>query len=409
MIAKPETSARNGNGEAIRLIAIFLLGGLSNASLLCSPVIASQLGVEFAYSPEQVGWFFAAEYIGYIVAGLAARLILPRMNWRKLAALTLAGTVIGNLVAYTVLDEFMALIVVRALTASCSVVLATVIMATANESHHPSRAIGTNIMGQLAVGVVGLALLPPLFSQYGLQAYFFALAILLTIAAPGIFWIASQSRAKDLENPRQPVSVGRATALLRIPTILLFYVGLGGIWTFASSIAQGSMVGPDMVAWILSISAAVGVAGALLAVVMGRMTDLRVPIIPGFILLLAGTAALLLHTEIAFFSGLIVIKFAWSFVIPFAFSLIGRLDRDGGVIAEITIFGGIGLVAGPAIAGYLVSFDPTCVTLLWFELFVLTLSALSAIIMSLKFGKPTGQDQPVPGETLVPVAAAHSA
>jgi MFS family permease len=84
---------------------------------------------------------------------------------------------------------------------------------------------------------------------------------------------------------------------------------------------------------------------------------------------------------------MIAIKFAWSFALPFAVMLIGRLDRDGRLFAEMTVVVGIGLAVGPLLAGYLVE-SLGYRWMLAAEFVLLLGSCLSISIMALVAGRP---------------------
>lgn len=53
------------------LIAIAVFAGLANASLLCAPVIATQLMTELGLDARRVGLFFSMEFGGTVLQGLA--------------------------------------------------------------------------------------------------------------------------------------------------------------------------------------------------------------------------------------------------------------------------------------------------------------------------------------------------
>lgn len=347
-------SAPAPSRERATLGLIFLFAGLANASLLCGPAIATQFGTQLAFTPGQIGLFFSMEFAGYIVAGIAGRWVLPRVNWRRIALIALIAIMMGNLLTIAALDNFPLLLIVRLATASFGALLSMVAMATASEMPHPSRAISVHIVGQLATGVIGLAALPALFAGFGIGGYFLTVVLLAALTAPGARLLAA-GKADKTAASQQGLDVSARVALLRHPTLLFFYIALGGLWTFAAAIGALGGIEPATGSHILSLATLAGVFGAVLAAAAPRQVDVRLPIIGGFSLLVVGAALLLpIGSYSAFVAGMIAIKFAWSFALPFAVMLIGRLDKDGRLFAEMTIIVGIGLAAGPWIAGYLV-------------------------------------------------------
>jgi MFS family permease len=369
------------------LVLIFIIAGVCNASLLCSPAIADRLAAQLLFTPQQIGLFFSMEFGGYIVAGLAGRWLLPRYNWQKIALLSLLAMAAGNLLTIWALQRVPLLLLVRLATASSGALLSMIAMATAAETAHPSRAISIHIIGQLAMGVVGLAILPSLFAAFGMTGYWVAIVLLLAAIAPGIGLLA-KGKGLGEASSQQHLSLSKPIALLRHPALLLFYIALGGIWTFAGAIGIDGGVTPSALSHILSGATLAGVFGAVLAAAAPRNIDIRPPIVGGFSLLAVGGALLLaIGSHPAFVAGMIAIKFAWSFALPFAVMLIGRLDRDGRLFAEMTVVVGIGLAVGPSLAGYLVE-SLGYRWMLAAEFVLLLGSCLSISIMALVAGKP---------------------
>jgi MFS family permease len=369
------------------LVLIFIIAGVCNASLLCSPAIADRLAAQLLFTPQQIGLFFSMEFGGYIVAGLAGRWLLPRYNWQTLALLSLLAMAAGNLLTIWALQIVPLLLLVRLATASSGALLSMIAMATAAETAHPSRAISIHIIGQLATGVVGLAILPSLFAAFGMTGYFVVVVLLVAAIAPAIGLLA-KGKGLGEASSHQHLSLPKPIALLRHPALLLFYIALGGIWTFAGALGTDRGIAPATLSHILSGATLAGVFGAVLAAAAPRNIDLRPPVVGGFSLLTVGGGLLLaLGSHPAFVAGMIAIKFAWSFALPFAVMLIGRLDRDGRLFAEMTVVVGIGLAVGPLLAGYLVE-SLGYRWMLAAEFVLLLGSCLSISIMALVAGRP---------------------
>lgn len=338
----------------VRRLALMIFGGLANTSLLCGPVIASQLASQLDYSPRIVGLFFSAEFAGYLLGGLTGRWLLPRFGWRRLAYIYLAGFCAGSLLSVGALGMFPVLLAIRLATATCSASLGMVCMATANEDKNPNQALSLYIMGQLIVGAIGLVALPPLLAHWGIASFFIAIALSVVIVVGLTQFLADGKVVKSTGQRSGQASVS-GELWLRFPAVLFFYLGLGGIWTFAGAIGTALPLDSVRLGWMLSMATVAGIAGAALAAVINQATDVRRTIAIGYAILLAGTAAFAWPSSPAiFFAGALAFKFAWTFVIPFVLSTIGRLDRDGSMIADINLVVGLGLALGPGFGGLLI-------------------------------------------------------
>lgn len=343
-----------GRASGFGLVAIVVFSGLANVSLLCAPAIALQLSHELGFGAGNTGLFFSMEFGGYCVAGISGRWLMPRYDWRKVGLMALMGVVIGDLLTILVLREFALLLAIRLLTASCSGLLNVVTLSSASKRPDSTRAYGLYILAQCVGGVIGLAILPVLFTGFGLSAYFLLIAGCLV----GASWLLrmllpGDSGGRALRKPS--VKVQGKLRLACWSTLLLFYIGLGGIWTFASAFADHVGFDPIASGRFMSVAAFAGVIGAGLAAAIGRGNLVTPSVYVGYGLMVGSVLLLLSQQQWAFVLGVIAFKFAWTFVIPFVVTIIARLDSSGEVLAETFLIAGIGLTAAPWVAGHVVA------------------------------------------------------
>lgn len=370
-----------GAPETRRLIAIALLAGLSSASLVCAPAIASQLGSQFGFDAKQVGYFFSAEFAGFVVSGLLGQRFMPRVAWRTIARVSLLVFLGGTLVSAAFLDAIAVLLMLRLISATAGALIGIVCVASANEASNPSRAYGFYIIGQLLVGVIGLALLPMLFARFGLVSFFAAVAVLCLCCVPATAWLA-QGKSRESSARAGAAGGSQLWRNLRFPALLLFYVALGGIWTFSAGLAKQAGLDPIAAGTVLSVATFAGVIGAGVASAFGRRVDMQRPVVIGYVLLIASSLALLDTQHLAIFVlAMLIFKFAWTFALPFVMAIIGRLDDDGRIMAEIYLVAGIGLMVGPLLAGYLVALGRGYTSMLIVETALVMISGLSAAVL----------------------------
>jgi MFS transporter, DHA1 family, inner membrane transport protein len=366
-----------------RLITLMVLGGIGNLSLTCGPVLATQLSSQLHLRPTEVGWFFAAEYGGYLIGGLAARWLLPRFPWRRQAVLYLCGFLAGSIISALFSNlPLPILLLIRLPTATCSASLGIICMATANDDRHPSRALSLFIMGQLIGGMVGLSLFPALLGRYGLAGFFLPIAVAAFASFPLVRFLANEKSVNRTATGATEVAAP-SFLWLRFPAILLFYFGISGIWTFAGAIASTIPLDTTSVGRALSIATVAGLVGSGIAASLKQVSDPRIPIAVGYVILLLGTAAFAHPAGMAMFTvAALGLEFAWCFVIPFILSAIGRFDQDGSMIADINLVIGIGLAVGPALGGMLIERFGGFTTLLVAEGSLLVLAWLCAHVLA---------------------------
>ncbi|MDF8333481.1 MFS transporter [Novosphingobium cyanobacteriorum] len=341
-------------GQTLRLLAIFVFGGLCNTSLLCGPAIAIELAAKLGYSPAQVGTYFSIEFAGYFFAGLAGSRILPRSNWRTVALVSAIVFAAGSICTPLAIHHFAWLVPVRLVTVTAAALLSTVCLANANDSDDSSRAIALLITGQLVGGVIGLAALPRLFEAFGLGSYFMVLGVLMFSAMPMLKSLSAGSQRQDHARPMRASPRG-GLLLLRFPAIFCFYVGMAGIWTFAADFGAQAHLSPQAIGNVLSGATVCGILGSALAGILSGRASIGIKLAVGYGILITSTAVIGLGgTLAAFLAGAFAFKFAWTFVVPYIFAAIGKFDTNGELMAEGMMVTGLGLAAGPFIAGQIV-------------------------------------------------------
>ncbi|WP_338111300.1 MFS transporter [Novacetimonas pomaceti] len=364
------------------LIAIAVFAGLANASLLCAPVIATQLMTELGLDARKVGLFFSMEFGGYCLAGLGGRWLLPGMPWRLIVLVSVAVVIMGDLIAILCLHYFIALLFVRLITATFSAMLGIVAMSSANRRVDRGRAYGIYILGQCMTGVIGLALLPALFTHYGIRSYFILLPMLfIALSWLGLFLARGGTGTRPANDGHVSISSGFPVLLRRI-AVLLFYMGLSGVWTFSGAISARAGINALHGGALMSGAAFAGVMGSALAAWYGRRPNINGAMFMGYGVLIGALLILMLPTMGAFIAGIVSFKFAWTFVIPFIFATIGQQDRKGEVIAEVNLLAGLGLSVAPWLAGQIVAFG-NLPTLLLVECILLLVSAGSVYWMQI--------------------------
>lgn len=337
------------------LIAIAVFAGLANASLLCAPVIATQLMTELGLDARRVGLFFSMEFGGYCLAGLGGRWLLPNLPWRLIVLVSVAVVVMGDLIAILCLHYFIALLFVRLITATFSAMLGIVAMSSANRRADRGRAYGIYILGQCMTGVIGLALLPALFTHYGIRSYFVLLPMLfIALSWMGLFLAQGGAGPRPVNEGH--VSISGFSVVLRRIAVLLFYMGLSGVWTFSGAISARAGISALHGGALMSGAAFAGVLGSALAAWYGRRPNIHGAMFVGYGVLIGALLVLMLPTVGAFITGIVSFKFAWTFVIPFIFATIGQQDSKGEVIAEVNLLAGLGLSVAPWLAGQIVAF-----------------------------------------------------
>ncbi|MFM0362951.1 MFS transporter [Paraburkholderia sediminicola] len=348
------------------LLSLVVFAAITPLLLLVAPAVAAQLGGQLGLSASQIGTYFFVELGAFSCATLPSLLWLGRVDARRVAAIATAVFCIGNFATAVLMPGFVALLVLRALTALGGGTLMVLCMTSAATSGNRDRVYGLWVVGQLVAGALGLFVLPHLFEAFGLRALYVALAVLALIASPltrgfdPALGDASGKRAQQAGagvNGGSTMSTTNSTwvlATLVIGGVLAFYVAIGGVWTFASKAASVAGLDAGHTGELLAVASVMGIVGAACASVIGNRIARAAMLLTGYAILVAALLGLSAHPgSTGYAAAIFAFKFAWTFVLPFILAAAAKTDTSGRLIATLNFVIGAGLAIGPLIAGFL--------------------------------------------------------
>ncbi|WP_175745815.1 MFS transporter [Burkholderia ambifaria] len=339
------------------LVALVVFAAITPLLLLVAPAVAAQLATQLGLSASQIGTYFFVELGAFSLATVPSYLWLGRVDARRVAACAIALFGIGNLLTALWMPGFGALLALRAVTALGGGSLMVLCMTSAATSENSDRVYGLWVVGQLTAGAIGLFVLPHVFAAFGLRALYVALAVLALLAAPLSrgFPATLGARTVSAQAARDAAAdASRRFVVLAIGAVLMFYLAIGSVWTFASRAAAEAGLDPQSTGNVLAIASVMGIAGAALASCAGGRLARRAMLAAGYALLAASLVALAaLPHAIGYSAAIFAFKFAWTFVLPFMLATVAQIDTSGRLVATLNFVIGAGLAAGPLLAGLL--------------------------------------------------------
>ncbi|AKA24165.1 MFS transporter [Pseudomonas chlororaphis] len=335
------------------LAAIVLFAAITPTLLMTAPAVAAQLASQWQLGPARIGDLFSTELGAMSLATLPAFWWLKRVDWRRAALL--AGTlfIVANLLSIWAQD-YGVLLALRFCSALAGGSLMIICLSSAASTANPSRTYGLWVMGQLAVGALGLGILPRLFEHYGLAACYLLLALLMSLCLPLARCFPPGAPLSDSSAAQAPAAP-RGKALCGILGILGFYISLSGVWTFIGSIGAKAGISAQASGEWLAVATVMGIVGAGCTSLIGNRLPRRLLLLLGYALL-AGSVLLLLGapTLARFAVAALAFKFTWTFLLPLILACLADLDRSGKLMNASNLVIGGGLAIGPALAGRLI-------------------------------------------------------
>lgn len=339
------------------LAAIIIFAAVNPSILMTAPAIASQLASQWQLNELQIHYLFMAELGAMSLATLPAYWWLSHCNWRTIAMIAGVIFCLGNLASFWAANYHL-LMLCRFITASAGGALMILCISSASYTNNPSRIYGFWVLGQLALGAIDLLILPHLFKLFGLQAVYLLLTILMLLCLPltQAFPSGILVRSQDYAHTLKTTKVSFLTLLLSVLAVLLFYVGLSGIWTFISKIAEQIVhISPAKTGEILSIATVLGIVGAATATFIGNRFNRTLLLWLGYGAMVSSVTLLLgIPSIIRFIVAAFIFKFTWTFVLPFILATVSELDQTGKLMNTINLVIGGGMAIGPAIAGFII-------------------------------------------------------
>jgi predicted MFS family arabinose efflux permease len=341
--------------KPVTIAAAVALSCIGIFGLLPQPLVVGALQDTLGFSSQQAGLITAAEVFGGALASICAAFWIQRVNWRLAALFAIAVVVLGNLLS-SFQQSYLALLALRGAVGFLGegTAFAVAISVISNTSE-TDRNFAYSIAAQVAFGVVAFATLPTAVAGFGLGGILIPLAAIALLIAPLVRWLpAASSRQHDAAVEGAAASVGPAVLALGI--LLIWCIGLGGIYAFEERIGVAGGLEPTRVGGALAVAVALGFLGAMSA---SWVADRWGRILPVSVALLAQVGAIaLLQGELSWIQFAIfasVFHFFWNFTGPYLMGMVASSDETGRIAVLMPAAQTGGFAAGTALAGNLMT------------------------------------------------------
>ncbi|MGT2462068.1 MFS transporter [Sinomonas atrocyanea] len=330
--------------------------------LLIAPVIAGKLVQQFGLTPTEVGSLFSLELGAFSLATVPAYLWLRRVNLVT-AVYAFTGIVVAGNVASGFATSFVLLMALRFVTSLAAGSITVVILTLSGKTSNPSRAFGIFVVFQLIMGAIILAVFPALFAAAKVGAMYWTLAGLAACCLPFVRLIDGEAlrgpqQAEGVDSDATSTEVrpvNKVKFAVGLIAVLLFYVGLSGVWSFMGQIAGGSGIGLSTTSIVLALATIPGIISPLIATILGDSPHRRWFLLGGYIALAVGVSLLFGGPGVVQFAiAAFVFKFAWTFILPYLLSSLSDLGGGGHVMNTTNLMIGGGFAIGPILSGTLI-------------------------------------------------------
>lgn len=322
------------------------------------PVWAGIFTEAYGFNGKQVGLLLSADMTASTIASFTARYWIHRCYWRRMFPVAVLLTVTPNLLC-GVAESYAALLACRYLAGWGAGMMSAFMYATISASDNPDREFAYAMTLQVFLGALCLYGASHIWAAWGAEAVFIMTGL---VALLPLICLHAAPRANPLTvlpgGGRDLNSVPDAippAALIGLLAVGLFFASMNSIWSFMERLGDAEGFAEDFIAFTLAVSLLFSFTGALVpAWLAGRIKRIAA-ISSGYALLFFALAAIGRNPSAAMYlAALCVYNFFYSFVIPFQNGWIASLDRTGRTVVLLPVLQGIGLSAGPVLAGLVI-------------------------------------------------------
>lgn len=390
----PSARPKAGTDRGIyTFIAVF--SAVLYTVLLIAPVIGGKLVQQFGLTPTELGALFSLELGSFSLATVPAYLWLRRVDIVKATYVFTAVVIAGNLVSGFV-TSFPMLVAVRVVTALAAGSITVVLLTLSGKTSNPSRAFGIFVVFQLIMGAIILSVFPILFANASVGAIYWTLAGLAVCCLPFVRLIDGQALRKAPAATTTPAAERARTLhpgkfITGLAAVLLFYIGLSGVWSFMAQIAGASGIGLSAASLVLALATVPGIISSLVATLLGDSPQRRTFLLAGYVGL-GASVALLFGTPglLQFAIAAMVFKFAWTFILPYLLSSLSDLGGGGHVMNTTNLMIGSGFAIGPILSGVLIQSSGGFTSMLAVAVTAVVLSLVGAMTIQARGQKTAG-------------------
>ncbi|WP_300719702.1 MFS transporter [Pseudomonas sp.] len=336
--------------------------GVGLLGLWALPFLISAIIHDLHLNEAQAGILMSAEFVFTMLASLLVAPLMGRAPRRTLALIGTVLAIVANLISASMTDLY-SLAAMRCVAGVGAGLALACGNACVSSAKQPDRIAGhMNVLSVLLMIVVMLGY-AKVMAAYGLPGLYYAMAATMTVMLLAIPFMPQRAPLQALQASAQLNKSHGGNVLLTLPAICMMLAmfvfqardTMG--WAFVERI--GTMVGysGDEVGVLLSFQSFVGLIGPLLAAMIGKRYGLSTPVILA-ILLTGGTSLSYVlgeHSKTLYTIGVMTICVTYFYALSYLTALAAAMDREGRIVAAASSFLSLGLAAGPAISGGLIS------------------------------------------------------
>jgi predicted MFS family arabinose efflux permease len=349
---------------------------------IVQPGFVQGLVESYGFTEQQAGYVASAEIWGIALTTVALALGLHNLSWQRTLKISL-GLFIGGNLASLYGDDLGLFSAMRFIAGLGSGGLVGLTFTIVGLTRLPDRNFGFLIMGVLTYGALGLWAMPLALELAGIQGVIVFFAV---FGATGWFALPAlpDSGEEHLQVEADAIDLATSFRIFAILAMFTYFFAQGVIWAYLFLIGLDGGLSGQSVANGLMVSQFLGIAGALLAAMLGNRFGRILPLAIGIL----GGAAVLgalfgQFTAVVYGLTVCVYNFAWNLTHPFLLAAMASFDQHGRVVVYAVAAQMLGLAVGPAFAATLLE-DSNYGPVIWAGISLFVISWLLILVPLVK-------------------------
>lgn len=355
------------------LFALLLIHTIGPQTIIILPGLVQGYVEQVGMSEQDAGFLASVETWGMFIATFAMMVLVSRVRWRLLMAVSLVAMVLANL-ASTLTDSLFVLYVLRFIAGVGGGTIVAVSYAMIGQTTRMNRNFGWALFFVLLYGAIVFPLLPPVYSAFGINGAFVFFALFAVCGLPFVKGLPDTGGGVSEADP-DAVDLPTRYKTLAVGSMLLYFIGQIAVWSYFYRFGIRYGLGEQAVGSALSVSQFAGLAGALSVVAFSRRVRKDLALFIGIV----GSAVVIgamfgTHAFIGFVAIACVYQFLWNMTHPYLLGALARFDPSGRLIVYGTAMQFLGIAVGPALAAMVIVQD-SLANVLWLGIFFMLAAA----------------------------------
>jgi predicted MFS family arabinose efflux permease len=330
------------------LLSVILLHLIGPQAIMVQPAFVEGMVSQLGFTASEAGYVAAAENIGKAVQSVIMMVLITKVNWRTLYYAALSVLIIGNGICLFI-DSPEHYRIIRFCTGLANGTIVPLSYVIVGLTARTERNFGFLMISLMIYGAAVFYNLPTVFSYIGLNGLIIIFGAFAVSGLPFVRNMPSQGDAPKVESG-DAVTLSWGLRGSALAAMFTYFLGTFAMWVFLSLIGRDAGLEDQTVANALTMTQFAGMAGALVAIVVGDRLGRALPL--GLALVGAVVAITMIanvQTAIGFTIGACLFNMLWNVTHPYLLAAQASFDRSGRQVSFATAMQMLGIAAGPTV------------------------------------------------------------